>query len=111
GIRAWSEQSSGYPPVVVEGADGWLAGGAVTIKGGASSQFLSALLMVAPYAENPVDIKLDGVLVSAPYVDMTIAMMQQWGFVLQKQDDSYHIENVDRTYDRLGHDLVRLSYN
>jgi 3-phosphoshikimate 1-carboxyvinyltransferase len=77
GVRAYSVHNNGCPPVVVE-ADG-LAGGTVRIKGDVSSQFLSALLMVAPLAQRRTTIEVTGPLVSQPYVDMTIAMMRQFG--------------------------------
>lgn len=77
GVRALAENGDGCPPVVVE-ANG-LHGGTVRIKGDVSSQFLSALLMVAPCAEQPVLVEVDGPLVSLPYVTMTIAMMRAFG--------------------------------
>jgi 3-phosphoshikimate 1-carboxyvinyltransferase len=77
GVDAASEQSNGRPPVVVR-AKG-LEGGRVTIRGDVSSQFLSGLLMASPYAAANVIISVDGALVSRPYVDMTVAMMRQYG--------------------------------
>src|SRR5262249_10551594 len=76
GVHAYSELGNGCPPVVVE-ADG-LRGGPLHIKGDVSSQFLSALLMVAPFAQSDVTIRLTGPLVSEPYVRMTVAMLRQW---------------------------------
>jgi 3-phosphoshikimate 1-carboxyvinyltransferase len=77
GVQASSEQRNGYPPVVIE-ANG-LSGGTVRIKGDVSSQFLSALLMAAPLAGDAVTIEVDGPLVSAPYIAMTVAMMGKFG--------------------------------
>jgi 3-phosphoshikimate 1-carboxyvinyltransferase len=77
GVDARSEHGSGCPPVVVQ-ANG-LQGGRVRIHGNVSSQFLSALLMVAPYADQDVDIEVDGALVSRPYVAMTQKMIRQFG--------------------------------
>jgi 3-phosphoshikimate 1-carboxyvinyltransferase len=68
---------TGTPPVVVE-ADG-LPGGATELSAQRSSQFLSALLQVAPYADSDVTVTLSGPVVAQPYVDMTLAMMAQWG--------------------------------
>jgi 3-phosphoshikimate 1-carboxyvinyltransferase len=56
-----------------------LSGGALTIDAHASSQQLSALLLVAPYARHGMRLAVTGELVSEPYVDMTCAMMAQWG--------------------------------
>jgi 3-phosphoshikimate 1-carboxyvinyltransferase len=80
GVNATSEAGNGCPPVVIETA-GLTAPGAV-IRGGTSSQFVSALLMVAPWNERGslgFGIKLDGPLVSEPYVRMTEEMMGAWG--------------------------------
>lgn len=77
GVRVRAENGDGCPPVVVEAAG--LRGGTVRIKGDVSSQFLSALLMVAPLAGQPVTIEVEGPLVSVPYVAMTLAMMRTFG--------------------------------
>jgi 3-phosphoshikimate 1-carboxyvinyltransferase len=63
-------------PLVLE-ADG-LSGGVLELPGNISSQFVSALLMAAPLAHGPVTVNVEG-LVSRPYVDMTLTMMEQFG--------------------------------
>jgi 3-phosphoshikimate 1-carboxyvinyltransferase len=65
------------PPVVVE-ANG-IRGGKTVLNTGLSSQFLSALLMVAPAARERVEIRLQGALVSEPYIDMTLGVMARFG--------------------------------
>ncbi len=70
------------PPLKIT-ANG-LRGGKAQIAGDISSQFLSALLMVAPYAQNPVEITLSTELNSKPYVDMTLAIMQDFGVQVQR---------------------------
>lgn len=77
GVRAECSTSGGFPPVVVH-ADG-LPGGRVQLRGDVSSQFLSGLLMAAPYAHAPLDIEIEGTLVSQPYVQMTLAVMSSFG--------------------------------
>jgi len=81
GVNAYSENRNGRPPVVVE-ANG-LKGGSVRIKGNTSSQFLSALLMVAPEAGADVEIEVDGMLVSWPYVEMTVQLMHEAGYAVE----------------------------
>jgi 3-phosphoshikimate 1-carboxyvinyltransferase len=76
GVNAYSEAGNGCPPVVVETTG--LRGGLVRVRADVSSQFLSGLLMAAPFAEQPVTIEIVGPLVSEPYVEMTLAMMRQW---------------------------------
>ena len=63
---------------------GGLRGGKTKIAGDISSQFLSALLMVAPYAQTPIKIELTTELNSKPYVDMTLAIMQDFGVEVQR---------------------------
>lgn len=61
-----------------------LPGGKTKLAGDISSQFLSALLMVAPYAQAPVEIELTTDLNSKPYVDMTLAVMRDFGVEVQR---------------------------
>lgn len=65
-------------PLTVFGG-GRFTGGAVEIPGSVSSQFLSGLLLSAPYAIEPVHVQITGELVSKPYVDLTLATMESFG--------------------------------
>ncbi len=87
GVKAESVKGTGCPPVRIE-SDG-IAGGEATLAASKSSQFLSAMLLVAPYASRPAVIKLDGPLVSRPYVDITLAVMNAFGISVQEKDDSF----------------------
>lgn len=77
GVRAYSKKGNGFPPVVVESFG--LKGGRAEIRGEESSQFLSALLIVAPYASEDVHLEVTGNLVSWPYVDITLDVMTAFG--------------------------------
>jgi 3-phosphoshikimate 1-carboxyvinyltransferase len=68
---------TGCPPLTVFG--GQLPGGTVSMPGDKSSQYFSALLMVAPCAGGPLRLVVEGELVSRPYVDITLTMMQAFG--------------------------------
>ena len=81
GVRAHSERPGGCPPVVIE-ADG-LRGGRATVRGDVSSQFLSGLLMAAPYAASPLELSIAGPLVSQPYIRMTLAVMKSFGVAIE----------------------------
>lgn len=83
------ESTNNCPPVEIF-AKG-LPGGKTKIAGNISSQFLSALLMVAPYANSPVEIEVTTELNSKPYVDMTIAIMQDFGVQVNHQDYKHFI--------------------
>jgi 3-phosphoshikimate 1-carboxyvinyltransferase len=82
GVGARSVNADGCPPIEVTG--GGLKGGSVTIDCRISSQYLSALLMIAPFAKETVTITVSGGLVSRPYVDMTIAVMEEFGIAVDR---------------------------
>ncbi len=69
--------AEGFPPLTVEAAG--LMGGEVAFERPPSSQFLSAILMVAPFATHDVLIRIEGELPSRPYVAMTIEVMRRLG--------------------------------
>jgi 3-phosphoshikimate 1-carboxyvinyltransferase len=76
------EAANNCPPVEIF-AKG-LHGGKTKIAGNISSQFLSALLMVAPYAQTPIEVELTTELNSKPYVDMTISIMKDFGVEIER---------------------------
>jgi 3-phosphoshikimate 1-carboxyvinyltransferase len=82
GATVVSEYDNDCPPVMVRDA-GW-AGGTATVRGDISSQFLSGLLLAAPYARSPVTIRVVGTLVSQPYVRMTLRIMDAFGVRVQE---------------------------
>jgi 3-phosphoshikimate 1-carboxyvinyltransferase len=71
------ELNDGFLPLQIT-ANG-LQGGNTQVEGGVSSQYLTALLISAPYAKEDVNIKIIGELTSKPYIDMTINLMQRFG--------------------------------
>ncbi len=77
GADARAEQGTGCPPVIVEARG--LEGGLARLPGDRSSQFLSALLLAAPYARSPVTLEVQGELLSKPFVDMTLDVMADFG--------------------------------
>jgi 3-phosphoshikimate 1-carboxyvinyltransferase len=83
------EAKNNCPPVEIF-AKG-LPGGKTKIAGNISSQFLSALLMVAPYAQSSIEIALTTDLNSRPYVDMTIAIMKDFGVEIERNGYSRFI--------------------
>lgn len=70
-------ENEGYPPIAIRNSG--LRGENVQIDGSISSQFLTALLMTAPLAESDLEIEIMGDLVSKPYIDITLAMMKDFG--------------------------------
>lgn len=84
GAEIHSESEEGYPPVQIQATG--LIGGTARIRGDVSSQFLSGLLMAAPYAREPVVLEVEGPLVSQPYVAMTLRVMQQFGVAVAEHE-------------------------
>jgi 3-phosphoshikimate 1-carboxyvinyltransferase len=82
-------QHEGYPPLRLRGS----RGGAlrthqpIRVRGDVSSQFLTALLLALPLAsgEQPIVIEVDGELISKPYVEITLALLQKFGIVVQHE--------------------------
>ena len=99
GVKAYALEGNGCPPVVVD-AQG-LGGGVARIRGSESSQFLSALLMVAPLARADVLLEVIGRLVSRPYVDITRGVMADFGVqVEQEEGDSFFVRAGQRYFPR-----------
>jgi len=77
-----------FPPINIH-SEG-LNGGAANIRGNLSSQFVSALLMAAPYAGDAVEISVEGALNSKPYVDLTLDVMADFGVDVQRDGYSFY---------------------
>ena len=77
GAKATSVRGNGCPPVRVESSG--LEGGAVRMAGGISSQYFSALLMVAPCMRRGLTLEVEGDLVSKPYIEVTAQAMEAFG--------------------------------
>ena len=81
-----AESKSGFPPVVIR-ADR-LAGATLSLRGDVSSQYLSALLLAAPAATGAMEFNVHGPLVSTPYIEMTLAVMQAFGVEVKWLDQT-----------------------
>ena len=77
-----SESDGGLPPITIKGK---IKGNEVNIDGKISSQFISALLIIAPRLENGLIINIQGELVSKPYIDLTIAIMKEFGVIVNSE--------------------------
>lgn len=94
GVSVKYLNKEGSLPVQVDAANGF-EGGVIELAATISSQYVSSLLMSAPYAKNPVTLKLvGGKPISQLYIDMTISMMAAFGVQVQKsatEANTYHI--------------------
>lgn len=70
-------EKDGYPPLSIKGKK--LIGGTLSIKADTSSQFISAILMISPYFEKGIQLQLVGEVLSRPYIEMTLNLMQRQG--------------------------------
>lgn len=88
GVDISSIKGTGCPPLKIS-ADG-IAGGKTTLPAGKSSQYLSSLLLVAPYAGQPAILDVEGDVPSRPYVTMTLAVMRSFGIAVRANESLNH---------------------
>jgi 3-phosphoshikimate 1-carboxyvinyltransferase len=74
----------GYPPLRIRGRQ--LEGGTLLIAGDVSSQYISALLMIAPILTKGLELKLTGNIISRPYIDLTLHLMHEFGVAAEWSD-------------------------
>ena len=91
GVSVFSSRNNGKPPIIIKSG---FKGGETYINGNVSSQYISSILMAAPYAENCVDLNVKGDFISKPYVDMTIDLMEKFKVYVDydRTENSFHIE-------------------
>ncbi|MDD4921327.1 MAG: 3-phosphoshikimate 1-carboxyvinyltransferase [Bacteroidales bacterium] len=94
-------QKEGFPPLKIHGKN--LQGGEIDIDGGISSQYISALMMLAPTMQNGMRLNIQGELISKPYVRMTLEMMRQFG-VHSEWTDS-HIDIRPQIYQSINYQV------
>lgn len=85
-------ENEGYPPLQISGKK--LTGGKVEIDGSVSSQFISALLMIAPLFDKPLELQIRNELVSVPYVQMTLSLMEAWGAEYEWKGNIISVKNI-----------------
>jgi len=88
-------EKEGFPPVCI--SSNGLVGGSLSIKGDVSSQYISALLLVAPTLKKGLNITISSVLNSAPYVKMTLKLMKSFG--VNYNWDNNRIEVKEQEYE------------
>ena len=77
GARIEYIEKEGYPPLRIFGSA--LQGGEISLAGGVSSQYISALLMIAPLMAKGLTLHLEGNIISRPYINLTLQLMEQFG--------------------------------
>ncbi|MEA2084084.1 MAG: 3-phosphoshikimate 1-carboxyvinyltransferase [Thermodesulfobacteriota bacterium] len=81
-----SIKGTGCPPLEIRATG--LAGGKTLLPEGKSSQYLSSLLLVAPYARKDAELEVEGMVPSRPYAEMTLAVMEAFG-ITGSADDTF----------------------
>jgi 3-phosphoshikimate 1-carboxyvinyltransferase len=71
------KENEGFPPLIIKGKQ--LTGNKVILKANVSSQYISALLLIAPKLENGLKLTLEGTITSIPYIKMTLNLLSQIG--------------------------------
>ncbi|MDB5153898.1 MAG: aroA [Mucilaginibacter sp.] len=97
GIGAHIEytENEGYPPLRIKGSLGQQQKDKISIKGDISSQYITALLLIAARLPMGLTLQIEGELTSKPYVEMTLAMLQQAGIQHQWEGNSIHIPHQE----------------
>jgi 3-phosphoshikimate 1-carboxyvinyltransferase len=96
--RAESTRRNGQAPLVV---GGHVEGGRVSIPGDVSSQFITALLMAGAVTDSGVEIELETELKSAPYVDITVEVLADFGVDVDRTDEGFAVDG-GQSYDPTG---------
>lgn len=95
------KKNDGFPPLQIKGKQ--LQGGSVEISGKVSSQFISALLLVAPYFTDGLEITIISELVSKPYVSMTIEIMREFGATVEWHENKIKVSPVPYSYSKANY--------
>ena len=85
-------EEDGYPPLRISGS--LLTGGTLEMPASVSSQYISALLMIAPYMEKGLTLRLTGKIVSGSYINMTIRIMRDFGAVVTQEGASVRVAPI-----------------
>jgi 3-phosphoshikimate 1-carboxyvinyltransferase len=88
-------ENEGFPPLRIEGRT--LPGGIVSLDGSVSSQYISALLMIAPLMTNGMRLHLTGNVISRPYINLTIQLMRMFGVVVFEEGRTFTIPHQQYT--------------
>ena len=81
-------EAEGYPPLKITGTR--LHGGALTVSGSVSSQYITAILLIAPVIGG-IALTIEGEIMSRPYIDMTLALMARYGVKTEWRENVIHV--------------------
>ena len=84
------DKKNGYPPLRIKGKK--LEGGLITLPANISSQFISALIMLGPFVEKGIELKLTGEITSKPYIKMTLFLLKRFGIQTKFEGQTIKVE-------------------
>jgi len=111
GIEISYEENEGFPPIKIIGKK--ISKNKITLKANVSSQYISALLLIAPKLENGLELTLEGEITSIPYIKMTLALLNDLGIETFFENNKvivYHTEFVQETQLTIESDWSSASY-
>ena len=88
------DKKNGYPPLRIKGKK--LEGGLITLPANISSQFISALIMLGPFVENGIELKLTGEITSKSYIKMTLLLLERFGIQTKFEGQTIKVEFNNR---------------
>ncbi|MDR2147443.1 MAG: 3-phosphoshikimate 1-carboxyvinyltransferase [Tannerella sp.] len=89
GARIEYLEKEGFPPLRIAGHT--LSGGEVVLDGSVSSQYISAMLLVAPIMVNGLRLHLKGEIISKPYINLTIKLMRKYGVIVYEEGQTFAV--------------------
>ena len=96
GVDAGYTERNGYPPVIINASG--IKGGRVIIPGNISSQYISSLLLSGAYAKSDLTIEVSGEVVSQPYIDLTLEVMNAFGIKVEHKDSKIFSISCGQSY-------------
>lgn len=100
-------EKEGFPPLKIEGKQ--LKSNEINIDASVSSQYISALMLIAPYLENGLQLNLQGEVVSSPYIDLTLSLQQELGVAVERTNNKIVVHSC--TYSASKNVLVESDWS
>lgn len=89
GAEITYEENEGFPPIKIKGKE--LTNNKVSLLANTSSQYISALLLIAPKLENGLELTLEGKITSIPYIKMTLALLNELGIETSFEENTIRV--------------------
>ena len=102
------DRNEGFPPLYIQGNR--LQGGTLSINAHVSSQYISALLLVAPSFPKGLTLHLEGEITSFPYLNMTLSLLNELGIVATFEDNTFYVNYTPRYSSQDGGSGARLEF-